>query len=87
MKSKWTKKALDKLADGYVTLSLVEQDVVEACVLRINSSLATDPWIYGESRSDDERIWFVDPLVIRYKINSDDATVLVTDVAFTKRRG
>src|SRR5262249_45984927 len=87
MKTKWTKKALDKLADGYVALRLVEQDAVEACVLRINASLAVDPWGFRESRSEDERTWFVDPLVVRYKINSDEGTVVVTDVAFSKRRG
>jgi hypothetical protein len=87
MKTKWTKKTLDKLADHYVTLSLTEQDGVEACVHRINASLAVNPMAFGESRSEDERIWFVDPLVIRYMINSDDDTVVVTDVTFLKRRG
>ena len=87
MKSKWTKKALDKLADRYVTLSLTEQDLVEACVLRINASLAANPWAYGESRSEDERIWFVEPLVVRYKIFSNEGTVVVTDIAFLKMGG
>ena len=47
----WTESALDRLADIFVVADLAEQDVLEATVRRINSTLSAGPQDLGESRT------------------------------------
>lgn len=75
----WEENTLDQLADILVRVnSLAEQDRVEATVQRINTSLARDPEDYGESRERDDRVWFIDSLMVVFRIvtNQDEVRIL-----------
>jgi len=75
----WEENTLDQLADILVRVnSLAEQDRVEATVRRINTNLARDPEDYGESRERDDRVWFIGPLMVVFRIvtNQDEVRIL-----------
>jgi hypothetical protein len=77
----WTESALDLLADLFVAVDLSEQRELEKIVVRINATLAADPWELGESRSGGWRVWFVDPLMVIFHATSADGRVIVLHVA------
>ncbi len=62
----WKQRALDRLADIYVTLTLPEQRQLAAHVEWVNRELTEHAWELGESRGADRRIWFTDWLVVSY---------------------
>jgi hypothetical protein len=82
----WTESALDRLADLFVSADLAEQDLIEAAVKRINAALAADPWDLGESRSSGWRVWFVDPLMVIFRVSQAGGRVIVSHVARPRRK-
>ena len=75
----WEENTLDRLADILVRVgSVAEQDRVEATVQRVNTCLARDPEEYGESRGGDDRVWFVDQLMVVFRVvtNQDEVRIL-----------
>jgi hypothetical protein len=76
----WTESALDRLADLFVTADLAEQAVMEAAVVKINSDLAVNPWNLGESRTEGRRMWFVEPLVVIFRVVPTKEQVVVLAV-------
>jgi hypothetical protein len=69
---------LDRLADIFVAADRAEQEVLESTVLRINMALAADPSDLGESRPNNGRVWFAEPLTV--------GRVVVLHVAARRRR-
>jgi len=67
-----------RLAELWMAAS--DRDAMTAATSEIDSTLAADPLRVGESRSDNQRIWFVPPLVIVYEVSQDDRLVIIQDV-------
>ncbi len=62
----WKPTATSELAD--IWLNAEERAAVTAAAHQIDSSLRTDPFAQGESRSGNRRILFIPPLGIDYEI-------------------
>ncbi|HKA05960.1 MAG TPA: hypothetical protein VKD71_01800 [Gemmataceae bacterium] len=80
----WSARALDQLAELYVTLPLEEQRRLAAAVDAFNNRLKSQPLDEGESRGDDLRITFTAGLTARFRVNEVQRTVRVT---YVKRYG
>ena len=60
-----------------VRSDLPTQDLIEQQILKLNRKLAQDPLSEGESRIDNIRITFADPIGILFDVDSDDQVVAV----------
>jgi len=80
----WSARALDQLAELYVTLPLEEQRQLAAVVDAFNNRLKSRPLDEGESRGDDLRIAFTAELTVRFRVNESQRAVRVT---YVKRYG
>jgi hypothetical protein len=76
----WSSRALDQLAELYITLPLEEQRQLAAAVDAFNNRLKSQPLDEGESRGDGLRIAFTAGLSVRFRVNEVQRTVRVTYV-------
>lgn len=74
----WHPTMEERLAELWMAAS--DRDAMTAATNEIDSTLADDPFRVGESRSDNQRIWFVPPLIIVYEVGEDDRLVTIKDV-------
>jgi hypothetical protein len=74
----WHPTMEQRLADLWMATS--DRGAMTAATDEIDSTLAADPFRVGESRSENQRVWFVPPLVIIYEVSEDDRLVTVQDV-------
>jgi plasmid stabilization system protein ParE len=77
---KWTKRALDRLADLYVSDAPDERERMAAAVEALNSRLQSNPLEQGESRAGGFRITFVELLVVGFHVDVIARKVLVNSV-------
>ena len=76
----WSGRALDQLAEIYISLPLDEQRHMAAGVDAMNHRLASRPREEGESRGANLRIAFPAGLAVRFRVNDAGQTVRVTNV-------
>jgi hypothetical protein len=76
----WSSRALDQLAELYITPPLEEQRQLAAAVDAFNNRLKSQPLDEGESRGDGLRIAFTAGLSVRFRVNEVQRTVRVTYV-------
>jgi hypothetical protein len=76
----WTNKALDELADIWVTVSPELRDRIESAMQRLDQSLRDDPNTVGESRNQNRRVAFDPPIAIIYQIDYSSQVVVVSHV-------
>jgi hypothetical protein len=72
----WSDTAFDQM--GFAILQLPDRRAGLAKALKeMMSGLRTAPLDQGESRDGNDRIWFVDDLVVSYAVDTDTATVTI----------
>lgn len=76
----WASRALDQLAEVYVSLSLEGQRRLAAAVEAFNQRLRNRPNDEGESRGGNLRIAFLPGLTLRFRVNEVEQTVRVNSV-------
>lgn len=65
----WMSVALDELADAFVLADQPRRDSIEKAVLKLNMQLAADAIDLGESREGNQRVAFVRPCVIYFRVD------------------
>jgi len=81
---RWVNSALADLTQLW--LDAQDRASITAAVHAIDEALSRDPLNCGESREEDRRIFFVAPLAITFRVDSDRRQVIVLDVWRTDRR-
>ena len=76
----WINRALDELADVYVTATPEERKRIAAAVDALNARLQSDPLDEGESRSSGYRVTFPELLCVVFHVSEADRVVRVTRV-------
>jgi hypothetical protein len=74
----WSPGAEKRLADLWLTAT--DHDAVTWASNHAEIVLARDPHAVGESRAEDDRIWFIRPLVVYYEVRDADRLVRISDV-------
>ena len=76
----WLQSALDEVTILWMRAdSSLRQEITQA-VYTVDQLLTDDPEKHGESRSGNERIVFVDPLAVFYRIEQDSGIVTILRV-------
>jgi hypothetical protein len=82
----WDEAALDELATIWLQADAVLRRAITAANAAIDRQLQRDPEGQGESRPEANRIAFVAPLGIRFKVDSTRRVVTIFNVwAFRQR--
>ena len=81
---RWTGQARGLLADLWSRAE--DREAVTRAVHSMDILMKDTPHTLGESRSGDERIMFVPPLVVRFRVAEDDRLVTVFAIALSRRR-
>ncbi len=74
----WLTPAQDHLAD--IWTSAPDKAAVTAASNAIDGILGHDPFASSKPRGDNERVMFVDPLGVVYRVSDDDCMVTVSAV-------
>jgi len=74
----WLKPAQDHLADIWVAAA--DKSAVSFASNAIDVILGQDPYANSKSKADNERVLFVDPLGVVFKVSDDDCMVTVSAV-------
>ena len=80
----WRPVAEQRLAALWTSVS--DRNVVTRAAHAIDEALRTDPEQVGESRADEVRILFEEPLGALFMVSPDDRTVYALSVWRTDRR-
>jgi hypothetical protein len=75
----------DRILDSLLAGS-EKQEQFAAAAQEIDRQLATDPFNFGESRSERARIGFASPLAVHFEVLRDVSTVVVYNVWRTDRK-
>ena len=76
----WMNRALEQLANVYVTATPEERERIAAAVDALNARLRSDPLSEGESRSGGFRITFPSLLSVLFHVSETDRVVHVARV-------
>jgi hypothetical protein len=82
----WTRVALDELARIWIQVDSNVRRAITIAADAVDRELQTSPQSQGESREDQQRIFFVYPLGIRYLIDVQHSVVRVLRVWNIRRR-
>jgi hypothetical protein len=85
-KVRWTKSALDELADIWVQSDPDFRSAITSATQTIDQNLRIDPHDCGESREKKDRVHFVFPLGIRFTIDDDKRIARVIEVWSIQRK-
>ncbi|MBW3600808.1 MAG: hypothetical protein KY475_26520 [Planctomycetes bacterium] len=77
---RWLQSALDELAEIWLLAESGLRADFTSAAAAIDDEVSRNPATHGESRGGDERIFFVDPLGLRYEIDFDRSLVFVYHV-------
>jgi plasmid stabilization system protein ParE len=80
----WSPRANGEMADIWVNAS--NRNAITAAVDSIDRALRDEPGTQGESREDDERVLFVSPLTVDFRVSEDDRRVEVLSVRQVRQR-
>ena len=76
----WRDRALNQLADIYVTADPAERQRTAAAVDALNARLRSNPLNEGESRAGDLRVTFISLLIVGFRVFPSDRVVRVISV-------
>ena len=77
---RWVRTALSELASLWVQSESAERAAITAATREIDRQLQHNPDLCGESRSKGQRILFVGPLGITFRVNRQRSEVRVLHV-------
>jgi plasmid stabilization system protein ParE len=75
---RWTRKASNQLAEIWNIAT--DRNAIAAASHRIDQALASDPENQGEDRPNNRRVLFEPPLLVFYRIDNSNHTVIVSFV-------
>jgi len=81
----WLNPCLDSLAELYIAASPAERERMATGGEALNRRLADDPFHEGESREGMSRLTFPPLLKIRFRVDTNERVVRITDVARSGR--
>ena len=73
----WSRDALDRMTSAWLDGDAALPEAITTAVSRIDERLARDPTNTGESRSAGRRVLFLSPLGIRFRVYTNQETVVV----------
>ena len=76
----WLNRALDELADLYVSADLADRARMSSAVEALNARLQSDPLAEGESRDGTHRITFIPLLAVSFRVSETEQLVRVIGV-------
>jgi hypothetical protein len=82
----WDQLPLDEVTVLWLAADTVGRKAITQACDTVDQQLSANPFANSESRYNNRRITFVPPLVVIYRIESDDRTVTVIDVRQIRRR-
>jgi plasmid stabilization system protein ParE len=82
----WLQAALDELTTIWLQADSAARQAITAAAHTIDQELAANPHEQGESRGDDERIFFALPLGVLFEIEDQFALVRILHVWDIRRR-
>ncbi len=80
----WNNLSTGQLADIWALAG--DRSAVTTAVASIEGRLRIDPLDFGESREGPERVVFVPPLVVRFRVVEDDRQVIVLSIRHLRHR-
>jgi len=83
---RWARRALDELASLWAQGDANLRRAITSASHTIDQRLRKDPYNEGESRSHGERITFVPPLSVRFRIESDGHAISILQVRLIRQR-
>jgi len=86
MRVEWLQSAVDDLADIWVRAAGERRRDITIASESVDLDLALDPRNAGESRGGRQRVLFVGPLVVFFRMEADGRTVTVTGVRESRQR-
>ncbi len=81
MNVSWNDDTLSKLRIIFDHASSEDQERIAETVITIREELSWKSAMMGESRRNNERVWFIAPLMIIYQIDVENEEVEVTHVS------
>ena len=84
---RWKRSAANELATLWIQADSAMRQAITAATNHIDQKLQREPERQGESRGDQERIWFVFPLGIRFEVDKKKSIVRVLHLWSFQRRG
>ncbi len=81
----WLQAALDQLAAAWVLADSELRLAITRSVHLVDKHLRQDPLRMGESRGPGERIYFVAPLAVTFRVNKGNRVVTVLSVRTFRR--
>jgi hypothetical protein len=83
----WGLEAMEELTDLWIHADSMLRKAITTASHQIDQRLAHDPEDTGESRTGNERVWFVFPLGILFEVDHATTTVRVLQVwKYQKRK-
>ena len=73
----WIQSALEELTNNWLRADSVLRQAITRAIDEIEMCLLRNPHGEGESRSNGQRITFVPPLAITFRVEADGETVTV----------
>lgn len=74
----WAPLAEERLAR--IATAAKNRDLIAATARKLDNTLIASPNTFGESRDEDLRVGFEEPLVVLFEVMEDVRTVIVHDV-------
>jgi hypothetical protein len=82
----WDELPLDEVTVLWMAADTEGRKAITQACDAVDQQLSANPFAKSESRPNNRRITFVPPLVVTYRIESDDRTVTVLGVREIRRR-
>ena len=83
----WLQSAMEELARLWLAEDAPTRKTITAAVHQIDTAIQFDPWLQGESRTTGERVYFVSPLGVLFKINIRLQQVVIISIWQFRLRG
>jgi hypothetical protein len=83
---RWEEQAVNELTTLWVNATSEERKKITACSHKVDQLLQANASDEGESRVDDQRLLFVLPLAVVFKVEEDGHTVSVLQVRMIRSR-
>jgi hypothetical protein len=82
----WVEASLDELAEIWTRADSTVRHAITVAADAVDRELSTNPYSKGESREDQERIFFVHPLGIEFSIDAQHSIIRVQRVWNIRRK-
>ena len=76
----WLQRAVDELATIWIQADSTQRRAIVEATNTIDRKLQTDPFLTSESREDNQRVLFADPLGVLFEVDIPMRTVWILHV-------